>query len=67
MTIPDDTDADRRIARKNAVREAGKAAKCPDCGGTDKLYGDGRAWGDQGLTAWLTFGPSALLPIMGQP
>lgn len=36
MTIPDDAEADRRIARKNAVREAEKAAKCPDCGGTDK-------------------------------
>ena len=36
MTIPDDEDAERRIARKNAMREAEKASKCPHCGKTDQ-------------------------------
>ena len=36
MTIPYDEDAERRIARKNAMREAEKAAKCPHCGEPDK-------------------------------
>ena len=35
MTIPDDEESERRIARKNALREAEKAAKCPHCGKTD--------------------------------
>lgn len=35
MTIPDDEESERRIARKTAMREAEKVAKCPHCGKTD--------------------------------
>ena len=37
MTMVDDVGSDRRIARKNAVRKADKAAACPCCGNRSAL------------------------------